>query len=65
MVIPYVLLSLIAVSSTRRRKARPSGSSGVSIADQPSTELGQQNRPGDSRPVSNRRRRNCARCVSR
>lgn len=65
MVIPYVLLSLIAVSSTRRRKARPSGASGASIVDQPSTELGQQNRVAGARPVSNRRRRNCARCVSR
>lgn len=62
--IPYILMSVIAVTTMRRKKARPSGASGTSIVDDPSTQSGQQNRGGDARPISNRKRRNCARCVA-
>lgn len=65
MPVPFFVLGTIAIAAMGRRKTKPSGASGLSIADRPSGMSGQQNRLiGGARPISVRRR-NCARCVSR
>ncbi len=64
MVIPYVLLAAIAITSKRRKRAIPGGISSASVINTASDQNGQQDRPPEARVISNRRR-NCARCISR
>lgn len=64
--IPMFIIGTLALSTTiKRRKVRPTGSSGLSVADKPSSMSGQQDRlVGGARAIRSKSR-NCARCVRR
>ncbi len=62
--VPYIFIGLIAATALRPKKAVPAGASGASIPNAASDHNGEQNRARNGRVISNRRRRNCRRCVS-
>lgn len=61
--LPYLIGSTFAMIVLKRKSPRPGSKSSVSKASPESDIEGQYNRNSGQRPISNRRRRNCARCV--
>lgn len=61
--VPFFIMGAVAIAAMRPRKVRPSGASGLSVSDRPSSMSGQQDRLQQGpRPISNRQR-NGSRCI--